>query len=176
VPRDNPFIGREGARPEIWAYGLRNVWRMAFDRKTGQLWAGDVGQNLWEEINLSPAPGRGRGVDYGWDSYEGTHRYAGEPDRGGTVKPVFEYSHAAGCSVTGGFVYRGNAIPALRGAYLYSDYCTGGVRLITVAGTTVTLTRNLGLSIASVASFGEDANGEVYVLSALGAVARIDPA
>jgi len=176
VPSDNPFFNTQNAKKEIWSYGLRDPWRFSFDKTSGDLWIGDIGQDQWEEIDKSAAPGRGKGVDYGWDSYEGTHRYGSEPIRSGTVMPVFEYAHNPACRVTGGFVYRGTAIPALKGSYLYSDYCKGGVRQLVVNGSTVTVDRDLGVSITSVSSFGEATNGDVYVLTDTGTIARIDPA
>jgi glucose/arabinose dehydrogenase len=125
VPADNPFIGRSDARPEILHFGLRNPFRASVDPVTGTLWIGDVGQNLWEEVDAAPEDARG--LDFGWHRWEGRHCY--EPatgcDPAGVTEPVTEYGHGAGCSVIGGVVYRGSAIPALRGAYLFSDYCSG---------------------------------------------------
>lgn len=117
IPEDNPFIGREDARAEIWAYGLRNVWRMSFDRKTGDLWAADVGQNLYEEIDLIK-----KGGNYGWRIREGMHDFKAGATTGPFEEPIVEYHHRMGLSVTGGYVYRGTRIPALQGAYLYGDY------------------------------------------------------
>jgi glucose/arabinose dehydrogenase len=180
VPPDNPFIGHDGAKPEIWSYGLRNPWRFSFDRATKDLWIGDVGQGNVEEVDRSTvAEGAGRGTNYGWSAFEGRARYNADQSPDGTVPPVFQYSHENGnCSVTGGYVYRGAAIPALRGAYLYTDYCGSGVRAVVVdvngnAGTAIQLTDEPG----SIVSFGEDADGEVYVCSLGGnTVYRIDPA
>ena len=134
VPPDNPFVGVAGARGEIWAYGLRNPWRFSFDRQRGDLWIADVGQNLWEEVDLQPAASAG-GENYGWDCREGAHPY-GDPNgdhnttcpAGGFTEPVLEYAHSGGrCSLTGGFRYRGNAEPRLRGVYLFADFCTGEI-------------------------------------------------
>jgi glucose/arabinose dehydrogenase len=180
VPTDNPFVGQDGAKPEIWSYGLRNPWRFSFDRATKDLWIGDVGQGNVEEVDRSTvAEGAGRGTNYGWSAFEGRTRYNADQSPDGAVPPVFQYSHQNGnCSVTGGHVYRGGAIPALRGAYLYTDYCGSGVRAVVVdangnAGDAVQLTDEPG----SIASFGEDANGEIYVCSLGGnTVYRIDPA
>jgi glucose/arabinose dehydrogenase len=180
VPSDNPFVGTEGAKPEIWSYGLRNPWRFSFDRVTQDLWIGDVGQGNVEEVDRSlVADGAGKGTNYGWSAFEGRVRYNSDQSPEGTVAPVFQYTHAGGnCSVTGGYVYRGNAIPALRGAYLYTDYCGTGVRAVAVdpagkAGDAVALTDQPG----SIVSFAEDPNGEIYVCSLGGnAVYRIDPA
>ena len=122
VPKDNPFVDHKDAAPEIWAYGLRNVWRMAFDRKTGQLWAADVGQNLYEEINLIT-----KGGNYGWNRREGLHPFGarGTGPRPEFIEPIWEYHHDVGKSLTGGTVYRGKRLPELDGAYLYGDYVTG---------------------------------------------------
>ncbi len=169
VPADNPFIGTAGARPEIWAYGLRNPWRMDFDQKTGALWAADVGQQEVEEIDRIE-----RGGNYGWNILEGTHCFqpAEGCDATGTVLPVAEYGHNLGCSVTGGVVYRGEAIPALVGHYLFADYCSGRLWALPVdGGAIVELDRLPG----EVASFGTDADGEVHVLTFDGAVLRIVP-
>src|SRR5205807_6541081 len=121
---DNPFVNTPGARPEIWAYGLRNPWRFSFDRATNDLWIADVGQDSYEEVDFQPANSRG-GENYGWNLMEGLHCYS--PATGcsmqGLTLPVAEYSHANGCSITGGFVYRGRVWPGLRGMYLYGDYC-----------------------------------------------------
>ncbi len=165
VPFDNPFVGREGYRPEIWALGLRNPWRFSFDRATGDLYIADVGQNRYEEVNWQPAGSAG-GENYGWDVMEGRHCF--EPSAGceltGLVQPIVEYSHDLGCSVSGGYVYRGTESPSLDGVYLYGDFCTGaiwGVRRAGSGGWTSALLAQTGLSISSL---GQDAAGEVYVL------------
>jgi glucose/arabinose dehydrogenase len=174
VPSDNPFVGRDGARPEIWAYGLRNPWRFSFDPATGDLWIGDVGQNAWEEVNREPAGAGGR--NYGWNRREGKHPFAGERPRG-AVDPVIEYGRAGGaCTVIGGSVYRGDAIPGLRGAYLYGDYCAGWVRAARVRGGKLAEQRNLGIDVPSLTSFGVGADGELYAMSLLGKLYRIAPA
>jgi glucose/arabinose dehydrogenase len=175
IPRDNPFVGRSGARPEIWAYGLRNPWRFSFDPVTRDLWIADVGQGEWEEIDHQPA-GRG-GQNYGWNALEGSHRFLGEAPAG-VVGPVLEYSHQNGtCTVIGGSVYRGRAIPNLTGAYLYGDYCAGWVRAAAVrAGGRVGADRDLGVNVPSLTSFGMDQRGELYALSQAGPVYRIVPA
>jgi glucose/arabinose dehydrogenase len=180
VPADNPFVGQDGAKPEIWSYALRNPWRFSFDRATKDLWIGDVGQGNIEEVDRATvADGAGRGTNFGWSAFEGNARYNDDQSPDGVVGPVFQYTHANGnCSVTGGYLYRGAAIPALRGAYLYTDYCGNGVRATVVnasgnASDAVQLTDQPG----SIVSFGEDANGEIYVCSLSGnAVYRIDPA
>ena len=167
IPSGNPFLHVVGARPEIWAYGLRNPWRMAFDPETGALWVGDVGQREIEEIDrIEP------GDNYGWNRLEGTRCF--EPEQGcdstGTVLPVAEYAHNLGCSVTGGVVYRGEAIPALVGHYLFGDFCSGRIWALPLDGGAVV---EVAVSPRPVASFGTDADGEVYVLTFGGAVLRI---
>jgi glucose/arabinose dehydrogenase len=175
VPADNPFVGRDGVRPEIWDYGLRNPWRFSFDAATGDLWIGDVGQNAYEEVDHEPAGSGGR--NYGWNRREGLHPYAGGDRPDGAVDPVIEYSHASGgCTVIGGFVYRGQKIKGLRGAYLYGDYCAGWVRAARWAGGKVAEQRDLGLNVPSLSSFGTDADGELYALSLGGDLYRIAPA
>ena len=176
VPADNPFVTMDGARPEIFSYGLRNPWRFSFDPANGDLWIGDVGQNEIEEVDHAVAAnGNGRGANYGWSAYEGTKRFnddvAADPN---TVMPVHEYHHGDdGCSITGGFVYRGAAIPALRGAYLFSDYCSGGIRAIDPADPASAI--RLVDAPKNVSSFGRDSAGELYVLSLDGAVYLIGP-
>jgi glucose/arabinose dehydrogenase len=175
VPADNPFVDTDDARPEIWAYGLRNPWRFSFDSATGDLWIGDVGQNAYEEVNREPA-GSG-GHNYGWNRREGRHAFSGGERPNGAVDPVIEYGRAGGaCTVIGGFVYRGQRIRGLRGAYLYGDYCAGWVKAARVTGGKVAGQRDLGLDIPSLSSFGVDADGELYALSLTGDVYRIAPA
>ena len=168
VPGDNPFVGlldgnEAGVRPEIWAYGLRNPWRFAFDQETGRLWAGDVGQNRTEEINIIT-----QGANYGWNVMEGTGCFNSlDCQRDGLVVPVAQYGRAFGCSVTGGRVYRGSRIPLLEGVYLYGDFCSGiiwGLRYsagrVTASG--VAVERGL---VNSISSFAVDRTGEVLILS-----------
>jgi glucose/arabinose dehydrogenase len=175
VPADNPFVGRPGARPEIWAYGLRNPWRYSFDRLTGDLWIGDVGQGEWEEVDFQQSGSAG-GENYGWDRMEGTHPYDGANPPEGAVAPVFEYSHAdGGCVVTGGYVYRGTAIPRLRGAYVFADYCRGRLEALRVHDGRVTDHRVLGPVVPTISSFGEDAAGELYALSLTEGVYKLVP-
>jgi glucose/arabinose dehydrogenase len=175
VPGDNPFVGRDGARPEIWDYGLRNPWRFSFDAATGDLWIGDVGQNAYEEINVEPAGSGGR--NYGWNRREGLHPYDGGGRPDGAVDPVIEYGRDGGaCTVIGGFVYRGRRIPGLQGAYLYGDYCAGWVRAARTRDGDVLEQRDLGLEVPGLSSFGADAGGELYALSLGGDVYRIAPA
>ena len=174
VPPDNPFAGRTDARREIWALGLRNPWRFSFDRATGDLWIGDVGQNLWEEVDRVRA-GTPGGLNFGWNVMEGRHCYA--PATGcrtdGLTLPVAEYDHGQGCAITGGFVYRGAAIPALDGTYLYADSCSGSIWGLDAAAE-VPRARLLASSGESIASFGEDDAGELLVADvAGGSVARL---
>jgi glucose/arabinose dehydrogenase len=164
IPEDNPFTKVAGARPEIWAYGIRNIWRMSFDRKTGKLWAADVGQNLWEEIDLIE-----RGGNYGWNLREGKHTFGpgGVPSRPSLIEPIWEYHHDVGKSITGGHVYWGNRVAALQGSYLYGDYITGALWALRYDAREGRVTANNAIRPAgfNVFSFGEDEKGEVYVLT-----------
>ncbi|MHB1327727.1 MAG: PQQ-dependent sugar dehydrogenase [Gemmatimonadales bacterium] len=175
VPSDNPFVGESGTRPEIWSLGLRNPWRFSFDRQTGDLYIADVGQDAWEEINVTSGSGS-RGANYGWKIMEGTNCYqASSCNQTGLTLPVVEYPRADGCSVTGGFIYRGTGIPDLAGTYFYGDYCGGWVRSFRWSGSSAT-ERQDWADLApggSLVSFGEDAAGELYVISQNGRVARI---
>ena len=173
VPASNPFVGRAGVRPEIWAYGLRNPWRFSFDRSTGDLWIGDVGQNAWEEIDEQPADSHG-GQNYGWSCFEGDHRYKDCRPRV-AVRPVYEYSHGSGgCAVTGGYVYRGTDIPGLRGASVFGDYCDGRLFGLVRTGDGVRVWR-LGPTVSGLDSFGEDPSGELYAMSLNGSLYRLTP-
>ena len=176
IPASNPFRNTNGARPEIWAYGVRNPWRFAFDRETGDLLIADVGQDLWEEVDFQPATSIG-GENYGWRRMEGNHCYnpATNCQTGSPVTPVIEYSHSEGCSITGGYRYRGTRYPLMRGIYFFGDYCSG-----TIWGATQqsdgTWTRHTLLSTSpklAISSFGEDVNGELYVADLNGAVYHI---
>lgn len=174
IPSDNPFVGRADARGEIWAYGLRNPWRFAFDAATGRLYIADVGQNAWEEVNVVPADEGG--LNFGWNVMEGAHCYgASTCDQSALTLPALEYSHAEGCSITGGNVYRGTLVPGIVGQYFYSDYCTGFLRSFTFDGGTAStpIAWDVG-DIGSILSFGEDAAGELYVLSSNGTVYRAE--
>jgi glucose/arabinose dehydrogenase len=179
IPDDNPFADGEGGAPEAYAYGLRNPWRFSFDRETGDLWIADVGQSDIEEINHVPA-GEGAGANFGWRRMEGTQTFGGaEAPPEDHWAPVYEYANdGERCSVTGGYVYRGSAIPALTGSYLYGDFCESEVRVLEVEDGEVTGSGLLGVSVnqGTLVSFGEDAEGELYVLSFEGTLSRIDPA
>lgn len=168
VPPSNPYVGHVDTLPEIWALGLRNPWRVSFDRLTHDLYIGDVGQLDWEEINVEEAGGSG-GVNYGWNVFEGTHCYGATTcDSTGKTMPVYEYSHTDGCAVIGGYVYRGVDLPELQGRYLFSDYCTARVWSFRYTGGVATDVRDhTGLLGPGryVTSFGEDARGELYVMT-----------
>ncbi len=192
IPKDNPFVNRKGARGEIWAYGLRNVWRMSFDRANGNLWAGDVGQDFWEEVNLIV-----KGGNYGWRTREGLHESPRK--KGGLlttvyknpellINPVIEYphipthaakslfeKHSHGLSITGGYVYRGKKISSLQGAYIYGDYRSGSVWACKYNGKKVSdYAQVIGPSpIRLIASFGEDFEGEQYLLGFEGKIFRL---
>ncbi len=172
IPADNPFAG--SGRPEIWDYGLRNPWRIAFDSLTGDLYIADVGQGAWEEVNFEPA-GSGGGFNYGWDFREGAHPFEGVAP-GGLTDPVAEYSHNFGCSVSGGVVVRSPTLQAWDGVYLYGDFCSGlvlGMARDASAAWQTAVLFDTGLRITS---FGADAAGEVYLLDRGGAVFRLEPA
>ncbi|MFI1225023.1 MULTISPECIES: PQQ-dependent sugar dehydrogenase [unclassified Streptomyces] len=176
IPADNPFVDDANAKGEIWSYGLRNPWRFSFDAGTGDLLIGDVGQSDWEEIDWAPADSKG-GENYGWSSMEGTHPFRGGTEPANHVPPVHEYDRTGlGCSVTGGFVYRGEALPELQGSYVFSDYCDGTLRTLRIENGEVTDVGDLGVGGGEVISFVEGGDGELYVLNIGGAVSRIDPA
>ncbi len=173
IPAGNPFATSGGAK-EIWALGLRNPWRFAFDRSAGLLYIGDVGQGAWEEVDVQPASQGG--LNYGWRIMEGAHCYnPSNCSSAGLVLPAVEYDHSNGqCAIIGGFVYRGTRFPALAGQYFYADLCAGWVRSFSYAGGAVTgqTSWNLDLSPGTPLSFGEDARGELYLLTG-GGVYRI---
>jgi glucose/arabinose dehydrogenase len=175
IPPDNPFVERPGARPEIWSFGLRNPWRYSFDRETGDLWIGDVGQSAWEEVNLQPSGSSG-GENYGWNLMEGDHPYGdGEPPAE-AVRPVFEYSQDdGGCTVTGGYVYRGESIPDLYGAFVFGDFCLGELEALRLRDGRVIDHRVLGAVVPNLSSFGEDTRGELYAMSLGGVLYRLAP-
>lgn len=164
IPADNPFANTPGARGEIYAFGLRNPWRIAFDSQTGQLWCGDVGQELWEEIDLIL-----KGSNYGWSSREGTKPFSNRPSKTEipTVEPVWEYDHGIGKSITGGRVYRSSRLPQLFGKYLYADYVSGGLWALTIDEATGKAIRNEEIAAGGipVLAFGQDETGEVYYMT-----------
>ena len=171
IPSGNPFAGRTDARQEIWALGLRNPWRYSFDRAAGLLYIADVGQNILEEVNVVPS--NRVGVNYGWNIMEASTCYnASSCNRSGLELPAHEYSHSDGsCSVTGGFVYRGTALPEIAGRYFYADYCVGKVQSFHYQNGVATDKRSWDLpAVGSITSFGEDAAGELYVVSGNGSV------
>jgi glucose/arabinose dehydrogenase len=178
VPPDNPFVDNFAARTELWDYGLRNPWKFSFDRATGDLYISDVGQDAREEVNVARASaGGGGGANYGWPIVEGTacYRPATGCDRSGLAPPAVDYGHDEGCAVVGGYVYRGEAIAGLQGTYFYGDFCGGWVRSFTLEDGTPTAARawpDLAVS-GQLTGFGEDANGELYLLTASGTIQRI---
>jgi glucose/arabinose dehydrogenase len=174
IPADNPFLRDSAARPEIFVTGVRNPWRIAFDRATNDLWIGDVGQNRFEEIDVVRA-GSGGGQNFGWNRLEGFHCYpsGNACSRDGLTPPVSEYDHSLGCSVTGGVVYRGAAYPALAGGYLFSDYCSGTLWSIPAAADRSQPPTIVGQSHRAISSFGEDEAGEVYATDLGGELLRV---
>jgi glucose/arabinose dehydrogenase len=173
VPRSNPFVGRRGARPEIYGYGLRNPWRFSFDRRTGDLTIGDVGQNEVEEINFVRS---GRGRNFGWRPFEGRRRYTPGERAPGHVPPVLQRFHSRGnCSITGGVVVRDPGLPALRGRYVFGDYCRGRIESARLSPGRARDQRTTRLRVSSLSSFGEDARGRVYAVSRDGPVFRLVP-
>ena len=164
IPANNPFVGQAGKRGEIWAKGLRNPWRYAFDAATGLLYIADVGQNAHEEVDVELA--NQGGLNYGWNVMEGATCYnASTCTQTGFEPPILDYSHTAGCSITGGYVYRGTAIPDIRGHYFYSDYCTGFLKSFRYENGAAVDQKNWGLTSSSVTSFGVDFAGELYMFS-----------
>jgi glucose/arabinose dehydrogenase len=172
IPPDNPFVGKPG-RDEIYAYGFRNPWRWSFDRVNGELWLGDVGQNNWEEIDRVE-----KGANYGWPLREGAHCYSGDCDQAGLTDPVAEYSHNNGCSVTGGYVYRGAYLMGLQGVYLFGDYCSGKIWGLWEKDIDVYMLRNINDNLLlqtrlNIASFAEGNQGELYVIDIKGQIYRL---
>jgi glucose/arabinose dehydrogenase len=175
IPTDNPYLGREGARGEVVAYGLRNPWRFSIDRATGDLWIGDVGEAGVEEVDFLPAAAATKGANFGWPAFEGSRRFTGEPPAD-HVAPLKSIRHTEGmCAVTGGHVYRGKAIPDLVGAYVYADLCTGNVSFLGQSGGQVTAERSMGRLWDQLVSFGEDADGELYAMSLVGQIWKLVP-
>jgi len=178
IPPDNPGVTDTSFAPEVWSYGLRNPWRFSFDRQKGDLYIADVGQNLWEEVDVAPAASQaGRGANYGWNIMEGNHCYnASSCNTAGLTLPVTEYIHSFGaCSITGGYVYRGSALPALTGNYFYGDFCNGTIESIQYPGSGPADWTSLLTPGSNLSSFGQDARGELYVVQLTGPVYRIQP-
>jgi glucose/arabinose dehydrogenase len=177
VPADNPFVSTADARPEIWSYGFRNPWRFSFDRATGDLYIGDVGESKWEEVNYASASsGAGKGVNFGWDEMEGLHCFKlRDCNQTGFTLPVLEYSHDEGCAVVSGYVYRGPAMPSLQGTYFYADYCAGWVRSFRIQGGVATEQKDWPelKPGGQITSFGEDSAGELYIVTQQGGVYKI---
>ncbi|MEJ7876792.1 MAG: PQQ-dependent sugar dehydrogenase [Solirubrobacterales bacterium] len=176
IPKDNPYAGERDARPEILAYGLRNPWRFSFDRKTGGLWIGDVGQNSLEEIDYLSEPGED--ANFGWSAFEGTERFNEDQEASNAIDPVLTYGREEGCSVTGGQVVRDRSLKSLYGRYLYADFCAGQLRSFTAADAVpgpAADDQELGIQVPSISSFGEDQRGRVYAVSLDGPVFRLIP-
>jgi glucose/arabinose dehydrogenase len=176
VPATNPFVSDTSARPEIWAYGLRNPWRFSFDRTTGDLYIADVGQSAWEEVDVQGVASTG-GQNYGWNVMEGLYCYnVSTCNKTGLTFPVITYNHPVGCSITGGYVYRGSQVPMLSGYYLFADYCTHFVRGFTFSGGQATQVVDWTPYIdpgGSVSSFAQDQHGELYIMTLGGSLFRI---
>ncbi len=173
IPAGNPFAGTAAARPEIWLYGLRNPWRISFDRANGDLWIGDVGQGDWEEVDVARTGTSG--LNFGWNRMEGLHCFAPASgcDRSGLTLPVAEYGHGPECTVIGGYVYRGSAFPALRGGYLFADYCSGTIFAIPAGATEPTPPVVVGKTKSGISAFGEDTAGELYVANLDGTISKV---
>jgi glucose/arabinose dehydrogenase len=181
IPDGNPFADGAAGAPEVWLYGVRNPWRFSFDRDNGDLWIGDVGQGAIEEVDQLPSFfGRdaGKGANLGWNEMEGSQPFEGGTAPEGAIAPIFDYPHTGGnCSVTGGFVYRGAAIPDLQGVYVFADYCVGDIRGLLARNGVRLDERSLGIPVPGgrLTSFGQDGDGEIYALSAQGPIYRIEP-
>jgi glucose/arabinose dehydrogenase len=177
IPPGNPFADREPVNgvvpaPEVWAYGLRNPWKLAFDPLTGEMWAGDVGQNRVEEVDLIV-----KGGNYGWNIKEGPDCYQPSSNcesqaQGPLIEPIASYTHSSGCSVTGGYVYRGSRLPSLYGAYIYADYCSGIIWALRYEDGEVTEQRIIADTSSQIPSFGQMPDGEVYILTASDGIQR----
>jgi glucose/arabinose dehydrogenase len=175
IPADNPFLGLEGARPEIYVYGARNPWRFSFDRRTGALLVADVGQSEFEEVDFLPA-GEAAGANLGWSAFEGIARFNTDQEAPGAVRPILTYGRDRGCAITGGYVVRDPALRSLYGRYLYGDYCEGQLRSLIPSAGRARDDKPLGLEVPALTSFGEDNAGHIYITSQEGPVYRLDPA
>jgi glucose/arabinose dehydrogenase len=175
VPDTNPFVGQADAKPEVWAYGLRNPWRFTFDRKMGDMYVADVGGDNFEEVSFQPADSEG-GINYGWSAWEGNERHNEVQPNGDVVPPVTTYSHKDGCSITGGYVYRGANLPELDGIYFYGDYCNGRIWTLERNGAGQWTSALTGWQPGRfvISSFGEDESGELYVADYKGAIYRLE--
>lgn len=169
IPKDNPFVGKGDAKPEIWAYGVRNPWCISFDRKTGTLWCADVGQDIWEEIDIIV-----KGGNYGWNLREGLHKFGpkGSEPRKDLIEPIWEYKHDIGKSITGGEVYHGKRVPALAGHYIYADYVSGKVWALNYNSKSgkVTANRSIQSETMPYIAIGQDDAGEVYLTDSFGQI------
>jgi hypothetical protein len=176
IPPGNPYADSQGGVPEVWLYGVRNPWRFTFDAANGDLWVADVGQNAYEEVNRLPSIGgfdAGKDANLGWNEMEGTHSFDGGENPPGAVLPIHEYGHDSGCSITGGYVYRGEEIAGLQGAYLFSDFCEPGIRGLQLDQGAVIDTRTWDLPVEGIQSFGQGDDGELYLLLASGPVLKL---
>jgi glucose/arabinose dehydrogenase len=174
IPPSNPFVNRAGARPEIYMWGLRNPWRFSLDRVNRDMWIGDVGQAAFEEIDYAAAGQSG--INWGWNRREGFQPYNGGTQPPGARDPLLVRDHTAGdCAIIGGYVYRGNSIPNFYGAYVFGDECTGQLRAVVQQGGSVTQSKDLGLNIAQVTTFGEGLGGELYAASRTGKIYALVP-
>jgi glucose/arabinose dehydrogenase len=172
IPADNPSATNSAFAPEVWATGLRNPWRFSFDRATGDLYIGDVGQDNWEEVDFQPAGSPG-GLNYGWNIMEGTHRYSNAAAPDNLVAPFFDYSHSNGCSVTGGYVYRGQTLPDLQGVYFFGDYCFGTIWASYRDSSNAWHTNVFTDAHVAISSFGQDDDGELYVVNHGGSILKL---
>jgi glucose/arabinose dehydrogenase len=172
IPASNPFVGQAGKRAEIWAYGLRNPWRFSFDRATGDMVIGDVGQDRWEELDFAAA-GAGTGANYGWSVWEGDHRF--NPGQApNAIAPVLTASHSDGyCAIIGGYVVRDKALPSLYGRYLFGDFCRAKIESVKLARRRAMGLRETGLEVPALSSFGQDDDGHIYLASLKGTVYRL---
>jgi glucose/arabinose dehydrogenase len=172
IPSDNPFVGRAGARPEVYSFGLRNPWRFSFDRENQALTIADVGQSSQEEVDYSPA-GEAGGANFGWSAFEGTDRFNQDQEAPGAVPPILTYGRDRGCSITGGYIVRDPSLPSLAGRYVYGDFCEGDLRSFVPSVGGARDDRPLGLNVSALSSFGEDAAGHIYATSLDGPVFRL---
>jgi glucose/arabinose dehydrogenase len=172
IPSDNPFVGRAGARPEVYSYGLRNPWRFSFDRENQALTIADVGQDTLEEVDYTPAD-KARGANFGWSAFEGTDRFNEDQEAPGAIAPILTYGRDEGCSITGGYVVRDPSLTSLVGRYVYGDYCAGNLRSFVPSVGGARGDRPLELEVSSLSSFGEDAAGHIYATSLDGPVFRL---